>query len=51
MKYNIYRFYRVKGKEAKLIKTVDSLKEAQKHCKDPLTRKEGVWFDGYQEIK
>jgi hypothetical protein len=49
--YKIVRFYYpgmgenhdVKGKRDL------TLKEAQKHCCDPTTRKEGVYFDGYTE--
>lgn len=43
------RFY-ING-DSKLVKKVRTLKEAQAHCQDPKTRKEGKWFDGYQKIK
>lgn len=48
-KYNIVRFFSKEGKKSKIIKTGLSLMQAQKHCEDPTTRKEGVWFDGYQK--
>jgi hypothetical protein len=50
--YRIIRVY-YPGKEPKkfrrTIKTGLTLEEAQKHCSDPSTRKEGVYFDGYTE--
>ncbi len=50
MKYRIIRFYKEEKKHRrKLIKDGLTLKEAQKHCKDPKTRKEGIYFDGYEK--
>jgi hypothetical protein len=49
--YQIIRFYSDIKKQGKLIKTVRTLAEAQAHCRDPKTRKEVEWFDGYQKIK
>jgi len=46
-KYMIVRFYRKEGKQNKIMKTGLTLEQAQEHCNDPKTRKEGVWFDGY----
>jgi len=46
-KYKIYRYYQ--NGNRKLIKIVSSLKIAKLHCNDPLTRKQGKWFDGYVE--
>ncbi len=46
-KYKIIRFYRKES--SKIIKRNLYLSEAQKHCKNPNTRKEGVFFDGYEE--
>jgi hypothetical protein len=43
--YKIYRYY--KSGRKKLVKIVSSLEIAQLHCKDPRTKKDGVWFDGY----
>lgn len=47
--YKIIRFYKSGSKHT--VKVVSSLEIAQLHCNDPRTRKEGVYFDGYQEIK
>ncbi len=47
--YKIIRFYRDSNKRSRTIKTRLTLEEAQKHCQDPKTRKEGVYFDGYSE--
>lgn len=50
--YRIVRFYaphlnlppkRIRGKSGL------TLKEAQDHCKKEDTKKDGEWFDGYQE--
>jgi hypothetical protein len=43
--YSIYRYY-ING-DKKLIKKYVSLIDAQKHCNDPKTKKDGKWFDGY----
>lgn len=45
--YRIVRFYR-DGTKVDIIERGVSLEEAQKHCSDPATRQEGVWFDGYE---
>lgn len=47
-KYKIVRFYS-KGPR-RTIKTNYTLKEAQKHCQDRRTKKEGIYFDGYVSI-
>ena len=44
--YRIVRHYS-DGRPSKVIKKNLSLKEAQEHCNDPRTKKEGKWFDGY----
>ena len=44
--YSIWRFYS-KRRPPKLIKTGLTLEQAQEHCSDPKTSKEGDWFDGY----
>lgn len=47
MTYKIIRFY-FKGNR-RIIKRGLTLDEAQAHCNNPKTRKEGVWFDGYDK--
>lgn len=50
MSYKIVRFYYPStGKGSQQIKSGLTLKEAQKHCSDPKTKKEGIYFDGYTE--
>ena len=44
--YQIKRYYS-QGQPTKIIMEGLSLTEAQEHCKNPTTRKEGEWFDGY----
>jgi hypothetical protein len=36
------------GKASKVINRGLTLEQAQAHCSEDRTRKEGVWFDGYQ---
>ena len=43
--YSIIRYY-IDGKRRVVRKHV-TLEEAQEHCRDEKTRKEGEWFDGY----
>ena len=46
--YKIVRcYYPGLNKKNRTIKTGLTLEQAQKHCNDPKTRKEGVYFDGY----
>jgi len=45
--YRIERFYAASGKMRRVIKTGLTLEQAQAHCRDPKTRKDGVYFDGY----
>ena len=47
MKYKIIRFY-VTGRK-RTMKRGLALDEARAHCKDPKSRKDGVYFDGYTE--
>jgi len=46
--YKIVRFYAPgQQKRSRTIKTGLTLEQAQAHCNDPRTRKDGVYFDGY----
>lgn len=47
--YKIVRFFKEEGKRKKTILNGLTLEQAQAHCKNPKTKKEGVWFDGYEE--
>ena len=47
MSYKIIRFHITKSN--RVICRGLTLEEAQAHCRNPKTRKEGVWFDGYDE--
>lgn len=46
--YKIVRFYAPHlNRNNRVVKTGLTLEQAQAWCKDPSTRKEGQWFDGY----
>ena len=48
--YSIIRFYAPHIDEPnRVIRRGLTLEAAQHHCKNPDTRKEGEWFDGYEE--
>ena len=52
--YNTYKIIRKyqdwnHHDKEKVIDTGLTLEEAKKHCNDPDTHKEGVWFDAYYE--
>ena len=46
--YKIIRFFRIREHLSQIVKRNLTLEEAQAHCRNPLTRKEGEWFDGYE---
>jgi hypothetical protein len=48
-KYKIIRFFRDEDKPSKIIEEGLTLEEAQAHCRDEDTHKEGEFFDGYEE--
>jgi hypothetical protein len=50
MTYNIVRSYAPHlDRKDRIVKRGLTLEQAQQHCRDPKTRKEGEWFDGYTE--
>ncbi len=50
-RYKIIRFYAPDQNTAnRTVKTDLTLEEAQAHCNDPKTQKDGVYFDGYIKI-
>lgn len=49
--YKIVRLYYSIEKKSRTIKRGLTLEQAQTHCSNPKTRKEGEWFDGYDEDK
>ena len=49
-RYSIVRFYSpMDGRPNEVIREGLTLKQAQKHCSSPKTRKDNVFFDGYRE--
>ena len=48
MTYSIIRFYKERHKPSRVIKRGLTLEQAQAHCRNPSTQKEGEWFDGYE---
>ena len=51
-KYDIIRFYKKKGPNGlskEIIRRDVSLSQAKEWCSREDTRKEGVWFDGFQK--
>lgn len=48
--YEIVRFYAPHlEKRNRVIQRNVTLEQAQAHCRNPETRKDGEWFDGYRE--
>ena len=50
MPYSIVRYYHPdQDRNNEVVETGLTLEEAQAHCNDPATSKDGEWFDGYTE--
>lgn len=49
--YRIVRMFRDADKPAVRRRGGLTLEEAQSHCRDPKTKREGVFFDGYEEMR
>jgi len=50
--FRIVRFYHPRlNRKPRTIKTGLTEAEAQGHCHQPATRKEGIYFDGYDYMK
>jgi len=48
--YKIVRMYHPSlNRRPRTMKKGLTLEEAQEHCSDPRTRKDGKWFDGYEK--
>lgn len=47
--YNVVRMYRKSGRRKIILRRV-TLEIARLHCRDPRTRRAGVWFDGFESI-
>lgn len=45
--YIVRSYHPSQSRPSSIIKRGLSLEEAQSHCKDPSTKKDGVYFDGY----
>jgi len=49
--YNIVRFYAPHiDKPNRVVLRGLTLEQAQSHCRDPKTRQDGEWFEGYTEV-
>ena len=48
--YNIVRSYHPSlEKRDRIVQRGLTLEQAQDHCRNPKTRKDGQWFDGYSQ--
>ena len=48
MTYRVVRFFKVSGRRKIIMRGV-SLDVAKLHCNDHRTKKDGVWFDGFEK--